>query len=142
MNKQYNECGLYGCGNKVHCKNLCRSCYNRYHRGNWIGLLFDVEVSDLRHQGQGKRGKGKNLAPVRTYRNAHLRVTRERGKASEHVCQMCHRQAEDWALTPDAMDLRQDSTVQKQGRWFSANVDEYVALCKKDHRALDYGMVR
>jgi hypothetical protein len=72
------------------------------------------------------------------YHAIHSRMRAERGSASEHPCKMCGGQAQDWSLFwPERDSLRWDPTIGKVGALYSVREADYVALCRRDHYAVD-----
>jgi len=83
------------------------------------------------------------VSPV-GYTYAHVKVGRARGKAHEHKCTRCGRQASQWAYQGGSEYEQQEETTRTfRGeehvftlRW-SANVWDYEPMCVPCHRALD-----
>lgn len=65
------------------------------------------------------------------YRSAHRRVEYRRGRAIEHLCRDCGKQADDWSY--DHTDPRQ----RFDGLWYSPDPEHYSPRCKPCHRAFD-----
>lgn len=70
-----------------------------------------------------------------SYQGIHNALRRERGKASEHRCTQCDKQAQVWAL----IDGRGKSRfgTGKQGR-YSTRLEDYMPLCRSCHRRYDF----
>lgn len=73
-----------------------------------------------------------------TYISAHIRVTRDRGRASDYNCR-CGVPAEDWAY--DHADPNELSEYDGRGagrtRVYSADSWHYLPMCRACHRAFD-----
>lgn len=65
-----------------------------------------------------------------SYRAAHQRVTRKRGKAAEQTCVECGSQAHEWAFCGDP----ETSPRSEYGLSFSMSTDDYRPLCRACHR--------
>lgn len=84
----------------------------------------------------------KRPASKRTYSTKygaiHMRLTRQRGPASNHPCALCGRTARDWAY--DHNDQNEITT-----EWYgytvaySTDLDHYRPLCKPCHLRFDKG---
>ena len=61
--------------------------------------------------------------PTIKYRAAHATVARVRGKASDHTCVDCGKQAQEW------------SYAQRKG--YSENLDDYAPRCRSCHQRYD-----
>lgn len=66
------------------------------------------------------------------YGQAHTRVRKARGKASQAVC-TCGRAATDWAY--DGLD--ENEKTSPEGLVYSADPDRYVAMCRSCHLKQD-----
>ncbi|MFC9285342.1 hypothetical protein [Streptomyces sp. NPDC057052] len=66
------------------------------------------------------------------YRQAHINISRVRGKASVNPCAWCGGFADEWAY--DHADEKQQGSA---GFQWSENPDHYIPLCIVDHRAFD-----
>jgi hypothetical protein len=77
--------------------------------------------------------KGVYRGASATYLAAHKRVHTDRGKASEHACSECGDRAQEWAY--DHTDP--DEQLSDRGYRYSLNVECYVPMCAKCHRAFD-----
>lgn len=63
-----------------------------------------------------------------SYRAAHQKVSRKRGKAVTHACVSCHEQAQEWAFCGDA-----DRAERSEYGLFSMNELDYRPLCRRCH---------
>lgn len=71
-----------------------------------------------------------------SYRTAHKRVERAKGKASEHACMDCGQQAQDWSLRHDAPVTHEGNNGGFSCR-YSGNPDDYEPRCKACHATYD-----
>jgi hypothetical protein len=66
------------------------------------------------------------------YRTAHLRVTRAKGSAAQHDCELCGGSAEQWAYDHSDPNEKIEETD-----WgpvaFSTDIERYQALCRSCH---------
>jgi hypothetical protein len=69
----------------------------------------------------------------RSYTQSHIRVHRLRGRAVEHQCQHCDRQAAEWAY--DHADP--DALTSAKGQAYSLDPEHYLPLCRSCHRKFD-----
>ena len=69
-----------------------------------------------------------------TYNAVHGRLATKRGRARDQTCP-CGRQAQDWAYQHTGEVLYSPA-----GQVYSADLDDYVAMCRKCHRKLDREM--
>lgn len=80
------------------------------------------------------------------YMAAHARMYKARGKASEHLCSDCGKQARDWGLR-DIANPKVDTTDNPvfRGKRFSLRADDYLPLCRscnlRGDRSYDKGSV-
>ena len=87
----------------------------------------------------GSSHRDKRLVEKPSIWGAHKRVTKARGKASEHPCAICGAVTEhnQWAYRHSSYDpLVQDSGKDK-GQVYSDSLDDYWSLCKRHHRQWD-----
>ncbi len=92
--------------------------------------------------GDRRRGSAR-WQEVISYLGAHQRTRNERGLASDQVCEHCGGPAEDWAL--DHASPTEQFRVQEPGRWpeqydgrtYSLDPDDYIALCRSCHYKFD-----
>lgn len=68
-----------------------------------------------------------------SYTAAHTRVYSSRGRAADHPCEGCGKQAKDWSYVGGCPLERRDD----RGRTYSPNPTMYAARCRKCHRAFD-----
>lgn len=86
----------------------------------------------------------KNNRQASTYESMHKKLKRVRGTARSFPCQHCERQATDWALSPDAKDIRIQVGTNEAGRAFSIYVEDYLHLCRRCHSKQDtaFGLMK
>lgn len=118
------ECVVLGCSNRPCTRGLCNADYQ--YLLSW-GL---VELSPSKRIAP-HLDKDPNL----TYRNAHRRVARVRGRAQDHMCsgQDCARRGEQWAWRHGETYMVDEKT----GCFYSGNVWDYEPMCRKCHGAYD-----
>lgn len=114
------ECGKQAISRK-HAK--CRSCYQLW----WYANRLGVDPKPERHKAEVK------------YSGAHYRVRAARGYPSGYDCVNCGSQAQEWALSNDATDLRygESSVGRGDSVAYSLNVYSYLPMCKDCHIAYD-----
>lgn len=132
------DCSIDGCARKRKYAETgwCQTHYHRWWRTGQINGLK-----------QPLHAKGEEAVSWRgddiTYRTAHARVQKAKGKASEHPCQLCENQAEHWAY--DGQDPEEKwcyAPSWKKEIPYSTNVDHYTPLCRGCHVKVDrYGRV-
>ena len=66
------------------------------------------------------------------YKGVHIRLSKMRGKASQHRC-ACGAPAPDWASDHSDPNERRSG----DGLTYSVDLNRYVALCRSCHRSLD-----
>lgn len=106
------------CDVRHYAKGFCRRHYRQDH------VHGDPEVI-------GSTFKGDEI----TYSGAHMRVIRERGPASQHLCG-CGRQAKDWSYDHKDPNEKIQQYQHKQLP-FSPDPAHYIPLCRFCHRKLD-----
>lgn len=77
----------------------------------------------------------KRNGEVIRYATAHMKITKERGRAKDHTCEHCGKPARDWAYDGEDPDERIDAVDGK--RVFSVNFEHYHALCRSCHLRMD-----
>jgi|JI6StandDraft_1071083.scaffolds.fasta_scaffold499452_2 hypothetical protein len=117
-------CGIDGCGAKYMARGYCQKHYTR---------VLRTGSPNSRPRPRGARPK---------YRAAHLRVPRQRGKASEYACEVCGLQAAQWAYDhTDPHELSQVIVMPKKDSaklvYYSVDPYRYLALCRSDHVKYD-----
>lgn len=79
-----------------------------------------------------------------TYEAVHMRLRRERGAASTHLCVQCGEQARDWAYQHDDPGERIGPVTSQDGKTymlsFTANLDAYKPMCILCHVRFDKGL--
>jgi hypothetical protein len=108
------------------CERLARA---RERCGSHYNILMGFS------KGGGRIRGGAPVKDVVDYRAAHVRVGKARGAAKTHHCSYpyCPKQAQEWALDPNAIHTYED----EQGRVWSLNVYDYMPLCASHHRLID-----
>lgn len=76
-----------------------------------------------------------------TYHGAHYRVYRLRGAASEHRCNDCGEQAQDWSLDCAYVDDPREE-VNGYMMAFSPDPSRYEPRCRQCHRLRDRALAR
>jgi hypothetical protein len=71
-----------------------------------------------------------------SYRTAHKRIERAKGKAVGHSCVDCGRRAQDWSLRHDALVTHLGNNGGFSCR-YSGDPDDYDPRCKACHLAYD-----
>ncbi|WP_156252575.1 Lsr2 family DNA-binding protein [Pseudactinotalea terrae] len=103
---------------------LCRPCYARLRRAQKL------------HSAQDRSGAA-HIAWIGSevgYGGAHQRIVSRFGAASLYVCNACDARARDWALMPDAAEVRQDP-----GRpVHSPDPEDYRPMCHPCHQLMDW----
>jgi hypothetical protein len=97
------------------------------------------------HYMQNYRGQG--LRPLHTtpgkkrwkrvsYRAAHKRLDRDRGRAAEHTCVDCDQAAEHWSFVPNAREILYE-VVNGSKCEYSLNQGDYEPRCRECHWVFD-----
>lgn len=88
----------------------------------------------------GTHGHGRSSSPLvpRTYASVHVRLTRERGRASEHTCIECGGGAADWAYNnscPEEVQswVKHDHCVLR----YCEHLEHYDPMCRSHHQIKD-----
>lgn len=74
-----------------------------------------------------------------TYRAAHTRVEKARGKASQHPCLDCGQQARHWSYNYEDPNEKYTTSPTGMIRPFSADIDYYEPRCIRCHQEYDSG---
>lgn len=126
----YVACTIEGCGQPNHAGGLCTKHYQRWKRhGDPLTEVLPPSGSD--HW---------SWRAEITYKSAHDRVRRSRGRASSHTCQ-CGESAAQWAY--DGLDASQRSEVRRNMRGelvdltYSVDPMHYTPLCRSCHIKFD-----
>jgi hypothetical protein len=80
-----------------------------------------------------------NYKDVPNYGSAHDRLIRKRGRAREHPCALCQKDARSWALIAGRATHHGPPRDGISPRAYSLNPDDYVPLCAKCHWHYDRG---
>lgn len=125
-------CAVEGCGRPVHGRGWCNSHYRRWKRRGDPGAARIV-----RHPSgpDNANWTGDQI----DYRGAHWRVRLQKGKAKDHQCVDCGRQASEWSY--DRLDPNEKIGVTRGGVKvpYSTNPRHYQPRCLSCHRKLDAG---
>lgn len=115
------RCEIEGCADEPVARGLCRMHVVRWYRTG------DAGTAELR---RGTSAVG--------YVGVHLRLGRDRGRASDQQCRHCDQQAADWAYdhAENDPDAKYDSV---NGRIYSVNPARYIPLCASCHQLFDCG---
>ncbi len=150
-------CRIEGCDKKAHGHSLCTKHYLRWHKhGDPLALLPRYDVCQMddcdrtprselvglcemhyyrrRRHGDPSVVKDTSIAEP-TYRSAHSRVTRAKGRAADYPCVDCGRAAHHWSY--DHQDDSQLWTDDAGGRHYSADPNHYEPRCARCHRLFD-----
>ncbi len=122
------ECSIDNCKEKSQCKNMCNTHYQRIRK-------YDNPDTVLHLQARGKLSyKDVHV----TYRGAHSRVERNRGKAKESLCEWnsCELYAKEWAYDHNDKNSVTD-IIKGRIQEYSLLPEHYIALCKKHHEDFD-----
>ncbi len=76
------------------------------------------------------------LSEAPAYGTAHIRVSKARGKASEHECP-CGEPAEQWAFRHGTQSPLRMAEGRNAGSPYSPDPEQYWALCQVHHTAWD-----
>lgn len=121
-------CAIEGCERRVHAKGWCEKHYRR-------ALKSGGDPTVVQHSMKGRRGaahpqwRGDEV----TMGSLHLRIQRERGKASEHLC-ACGADAHEWSYIGGDPDEKLDP---RKDMAYSLDLNYYVPRCRSCHRAAD-----
>lgn len=110
-------CSVPDCGKPPSARGWCDTHYSRWRRRGDPLAPHGNLVSD----------------DALTYRAAHKRLDRVRGKASSHACVDCGGQAAQWSYVGGQPDERRSP----KGFPYSANPEAYVPRCVSCHKRLD-----
>jgi len=147
-------CNINECGKRVHGHGMCTMHYQRwYFHGD---PLFErtihtkcrvdectrkprsqsVDLCETHYYRIRRNGHLNTLdtrLPVVTYRSAHSRLTRERGKASEQTCVDCNGRAHHWSY--DHTDPNE--LTSPEGQPYSLKLTCYAPRCASCHAVFD-----
>ena len=113
------------CDRPADRKGLCDAHYQRQRTGR------DMDNPPLRPWTANSAAKRTS-----SYKAAHVKLYRRRGKAGGYLCVKCDERARDWSLRhrdPRVHPEMDDAT----GMRYSMNVDDYDPMCKPCHLAYD-----
>lgn len=117
-------CEVEGCTNKHNAQGFCGPHYMRWRKYGDPLESRPVPTGPEHH----------NWAEVPTYGGMHLRVRRAKGRARDHGCQHCDRQAAHWAYDHEDPRSLHDASL---GLRYSLDVEHYIPLCVSCHRIFD-----
>jgi hypothetical protein len=123
-------CCVENCTDKAHARNLCNRHYIRWRKHGDPLRVDPSPQPPVLHGSANPKWKGDNVK----YSAVHNRLHRSRGKASEHLCQCCGNQAEDWAYDRSDPSEKVDQTT---GFPYSVDPAHYMPLCKPCHWKFD-----
>lgn len=75
-----------------------------------------------------------------SYKGVHQRISKARGRASEHLCIDCSRQAAEWSYRGDSPKQKTEQVINKWGIYllaYSPNPLDYDPRCAPCHRKYD-----
>lgn len=119
-------CAVDGCDAGLRSDNQSGRCYTHRHRGE--------------RKVKGFREPAKRIKENLTYRSAHKRIWRERGKASEQGCITgCGNMATGWAYFGPVVGAQYGETDLGSGQFaiWSSEPEDYSPLCTACHKRLD-----
>ena len=123
------ECQVDGCTEPSRGQGFCNKHYLRWrNHGDPINLPSPTVYAGEDHPAW----KGASI----TYGRAHTRIVDQKGSASQHECQNCGGQAEDWAYLHGSPDEQRD----ERGRPYSADPEYYAPMCRSCHKTFDNAM--
>lgn len=130
-------CSIEGCDEPSMCRSWCNAHYQRWYKFG----------DPLTFKGPQRGAERYNwLGDDAGYMQAHDRVRRSRGKASEHPCQHCMKPAEQWAYDHADPDERSEIQVDRGGEpstlTYSLDLEHYVPLCIPCHLRFDHSTNR
>lgn len=121
-------CGVDGCSEPHVAQGYCRTHYRRWKR--WGDPLY------VRPNPSGPDHPAYVADEDAGYSVAHARVRKARGKASDHLCVDCGKQANEWSYVGGAPNERVDSYGGKMLP-YTTNPAYYVARCHSCHVRFD-----
>jgi hypothetical protein len=124
------SCSIDGCTRpqKYARTGWCQTHYHRWWRtGDPLGLKQPFGATGADAVGW----KGDDIS----YRAAHRRLQRSRGKATEHSCAECGEPADQWAY--DHGDEPKNAVFRGRTVPFSTDINRYQPLCRSCHIKLD-----
>jgi len=130
--KRTHPCRIDDCEKLVYRSELCPMHYNRWRRhGDPLGKGPMARGNGPDHP----RWKGDEAG----YAAIHLRLTAQRGKVSDYLCDQCGVPARDWAYTNDDPDGKLDP---RSGCYYSTDPERYVPMCVPCHKRFDLAHAR
>jgi hypothetical protein len=127
-NGSFVECKIDGCTDKSTSLGMCPTHYHRIKKYGNPDTVLHVQA----------KGKLSHADVWVTYRGAHTRVERSRGKAKDMSCAWseCQSQADEWAY--DNNDPNEVTNIVRGcERRYSLLPEHYMPLCKKHHELYD-----
>lgn len=124
------ECSIDGCEATAHARGWCNRHYLRWKKHGDPLRVDPPHTLPIMRGADNPKWKGDRAK----YGAVHRRLHRYRGKASDHQCQQCSAQAEDWAYSrQDPNELMDEAT----GFPYSTDLKQYWPLCRPCHYRLD-----
>ena len=124
-------CAVDGCVTLAQTRGWCAMHYERWR-------IHGDPTFTLRAWGGGKP------SPTLTYKGAHSRLRRERGKAAAHLCVQCGGRAQQWAY--DHSDPAEMTGPTSAGAGnsvhYSMDPSHYLPMCKSCHKCFDLAWIR
>jgi len=114
-------CTAEGCDREHRTKGFCDMHYRRWRRGVPTDSLRFLKIPAQQVKD--------------SYAGAHRLITRERGRAAEHMCS-CGAHAAQWAYQYNDPEQRRSAI----GHPYSMNPDCYAPMCLSCHNKLDYDL--
>lgn len=111
------RCSMEGCENPARCRGWCDNHYRRWLRS---GTPDGV-------------GKGRPRGDSASYNAVHLRLKRDRGIATQHLCCDCGQPARTWSYNHSDPGVQ----VDEKGRPYSTDLAHYTPRCVTCHNKLD-----
>lgn len=124
------QCSVDGCTDPHSSRGYCVSHYGRFRRH---GDPLHVVRYGVRDEAPNWRGDQAGYGAI------HDRLRIERGRASEHSCDECGRQALDWTYDYGDSDERVD---QQEGHVYSLSPEHYRPMCRACHIRQDRNLAR
>lgn len=115
-------CSMDGCGGKHAARGFCEKHYIRF-RTHGDPMVVRI-------------GGRPSLAGYPTFAGLHRRLYRTRGKASQHRCVDCGKQARDWSYKHGDPDEK-TQLIGGEVVPYSLDLDQYEPRCRACHMRFD-----